>query len=164
MQNRNAHDHFTLLLIARQLLCHLLTILISTAALGLRTNLVIEDGLPQIFKESRNLPMGPIGAGKFRRFRPRPQFALDFLEFPGGNSTPSTTGGEITYRITSPRRICSVTSRGSESKRSSNAMMREMSPSTLFLVATTSCRQKGVSTKNLSNGMPANLVICRKGK
>ena len=64
--------------------------------LGLRTNLVIEDGLPHIFEETENLFTVLNRVSKTLCFRPfiqEPQPLSDVLEPAGRNSGSSAVGG-----------------------------------------------------------------------
>ena len=56
--------------------------------LDLQTHLIIEDGLPQIFKEPRNMTVGSNKVARllwFRFFRQGPQLPCNLLEFAGIN-------------------------------------------------------------------------------
>jgi hypothetical protein len=56
----------------------------------------------------------------------------------------------MAYRINSSRRFCSATSPGGDAKRESSEAIRARRTSTLFLMATDSCRR--VSRTSISNG------------
>ena len=58
-------------------------------SLGLRTNLIIEEGLPHIFKKPRNVCMA-----MNRVFRQEPQPPFDVLKVAGRNSAIKSSKGE----------------------------------------------------------------------
>ena len=86
----------TLLLVKCQLLSQLLSVSILMTMLGLWTNLVIKDGLPQIFEEPGNLFMildrvsWPLC---FMSFRKEPESLSDVLEPTRRGSGPSAVQG-----------------------------------------------------------------------
>jgi hypothetical protein len=73
-------------------MCHLLSMLILTIVLGSRTNLVIKEGLPEIFEQPRNLAIVS-KSPCFNLLRKGPQTLFNVLELAGRKSGPGTTWG-----------------------------------------------------------------------
>ena len=90
MQKRNAYHLFTLLLIYRSLVYHLLSLSTPTRVQlkGSRTNLVIEDGFPQIFEEPGNLFIVLDLVGELS------QLSFNVCKLAGRNSAPILNGKE----------------------------------------------------------------------
>ena len=78
-------------------MCHLLSVLKSTTMLGLRTNLIVKEGLPQIFEGSRNSCMVLNRVSKslcFRVLRQESQSPFNILKFAGRNSAIKGSKGK----------------------------------------------------------------------